>query len=249
MHLALNLHAELQHFELAVHEDGQHLEPPAHVGHGEQENFFGVIQIERIGDQVRQAARRLRIQHRDLQLFRDAGHRPGQLLERGHRRFLARLVFGILVFGRRLIADHIPGGRHAAGGFDRMAENAFEPADQNPHRAVRKIQLLDHPDQNADAAAPLLTVIEQLQRDLERQDAKLLVTRKLREDGEEPVALHRLPQGRQILLVDQERRQTVRKDHRVAHQEERRGLFGLDRPDAGDGNIRRFSHVLSYACD
>ena len=194
-----------------------------HVGVEEQQKFFRIAEVQRVGQQVGEAARRARVEDRHLQLLRQTRQHAGQLLEEHGEAFLAGLIFHLVAAGE---FRQCPAVGHRRFAFVAVEHHAGDPADaahHNPDASIRKIQLLDHPHQHADGGTALLLVTEEAEGHLKRQLFELFVGGQFREERQEPVAFHRPAERRDILPFDQQRGEAEGVDHRFPRRQQRCG--------------------------
>ena len=223
MDFVLDLHAEFEHLQLPVHEDRQRLEAGAYVGVEEQQQLFGVTEIQRIGQQVGKPPRSSGVEDSDLQLFRQARQHAGQLLEEHGEALLSGLVFHLVAPGQ---LRQCPAAGHRRFVFVAAEHRTDDPADaahHDPDASIRKVQFLDHPHQHADGGPAFLLIAEEAEFHLKRQLFKLFVGGEFREEGQQPVAFHCPMERCDIVSFDQQRGEAEGIDHRFPRCQQRYG--------------------------
>ena len=162
-HVVLDFHPHPDAFNFAIHQDGQQFEPRPEVAERQQQHLLQIAEIQRVGHQVAETARRAGVQHRDLKFLGNSGKHPGQLLKQRA---------GSLDPGADIRTAPVPalhhrnkaGDRHSTDGGKKFGvEDPANTAHQNPDGTIGELQLLDHPDQYPRGGALLLLKGKNLQ--------------------------------------------------------------------------------------
>ena len=219
MHLRLNLRTELEHFDFPVQQDRQQLKTLLKTRKRKDFQFFRIGYIDRIRDQINDAGIVLKIQHRDLELFRKIRRIRNDLLKLPDGIFRHRGNFHIVIVRFRKTFDF-------GGVVLRMKSekpDPGEPADQNPVGLVGELDVFHNTPRNADHGEFFLIHGKGVHIDL--RNSVLILRRDLREQSDQFIRSVCDPRdqlnGR--FPVDHQRRQRIRK-HKCSAQRKRRDV-------------------------